>query len=72
MLVADVLIEKLSPIRTHMLELLKSPEYLEKVLESGSNKAKEIAATTWLEVSQKIGLERNITSTSSEIRKVIL
>lgn len=59
-LVADVLIEKLSPIRNRLQQLMDSPEYLEKVLDTGASQAKEIAENTWSEVSQKIGFQNNL------------
>lgn len=70
-LVADVLIEKLAPIRNRMQQLMDSPEYLEKVLETGASQAKEIAENTWSEVSQKIGFQSNLASASVKASKAV-
>lgn len=53
---ADVLIERLKPIREEILRYLKSPEYVNSVLSSGAEKAAQIAEQTIKEVKSKIGI----------------
>lgn len=55
MKLADVVIEKLSPIRKAIMEYLNEPQYLNQVLLKGAEKAKSIASTNWLEVRNKVG-----------------
>ncbi|XP_015603926.1 tryptophan--tRNA ligase, mitochondrial isoform X2 [Cephus cinctus] len=57
--VADVVIEKLTPIRERINQLIKEPQYLEKVLSDGAERATSIAVNTWLEVRNKVGLGNN-------------
>ncbi|XP_032674883.1 tryptophan--tRNA ligase, mitochondrial [Odontomachus brunneus] len=54
LVVADVVIEKLTPIRQQVLRLLKEPVYLEEVLKEGSDKATNLAAYCWTEVADKV------------------
>jgi tryptophanyl-tRNA synthetase len=53
---AELLIEKLEPIREKRKELQKKPEYVSKVLENGGNKAREIAEKKMAEVRKRMGL----------------
>ncbi|CAH0392872.1 unnamed protein product [Bemisia tabaci] len=52
---ADVLIEKLSPIREEIERLQNSPEYIHKILSEGATKAMTIAKPNWLEIKKKVG-----------------
>lgn len=54
-MVAQVLIEKFTPIRKEIIKLIDSPEYLSQVLQDGQQKANSIASETWQEVASKIG-----------------
>lgn len=54
-IVAEALVEKLTPIRQEILKLIDSPEYLSKVLKEGQQRANLIAIDTWQEVASKIG-----------------
>jgi len=53
---AELLIEKLEPIREKRKELQKKPGYVNDVLEKGANKAREIAERKMEEVRKKMGL----------------
>lgn len=52
---AEVIIEKLSPIREKYNELSANPDYIKKIIRLGTEKAKTIASQTMKEVRQKIG-----------------
>jgi len=52
---ADVAVEKLSPITKTMRELLESPDYIDKVLAEGAAKAQAIAGKTMSEVKGLVG-----------------
>lgn len=54
LVVADVVIEKLTPIRQQVLRLLKEPVYLEEVLKEGSDRAANLAMHCWAEVADKV------------------
>lgn len=54
---ADLLIEKLSPIRERKKELLKKPEYVNKILEAGAKKAGKIAKENMITIRKKMGLK---------------
>lgn len=59
--VADILIEKFSPIRQEIIKLMNSQEYLNQILKEGQQKANLIASETWDEVALKIGtIPKNI------------
>ena len=58
LVVADILVEWIRPIRTEASRLLSDPGYLEDVLEAGASKAVEIAAPTMELVRQRIGYDR--------------
>jgi len=53
---ADLLIEKLEPIREKRKELQKKPEYVYGILEKGANIARETAENKMVEVRKKMGL----------------
>lgn len=53
---ADLLIEKLKPIREKRKELQKKPEYVNMILEKGADRAREIAEKKMIEVREKMGL----------------
>lgn len=55
LLLADVVIEKLNPIRQRIEEYMNEPLYLQEVLQQGARKAEIIAVTNWLEVRNKVG-----------------
>lgn len=54
MLLADVVIEKLSPIREDILRLTKEPGYLDEILKEGAERATELATNCWMEVTEKV------------------
>ncbi|KAF7238119.1 Tryptophan--tRNA ligase, mitochondrial [Varanus komodoensis] len=54
--VAEAVIEKLAPIRSEFKRLKEDRSYLEKVLQTGAEKAKELAAPVYLEVKRLVGL----------------
>lgn len=54
LVVADVVIEKLTPIRQQILKLLEEPAYLDEVLKEGSDKATNLAMHCWTEVADKV------------------
>lgn len=55
LLLAEVIVEHLAPIREKIENYLKSPEYLYKILDVGAKKAAEIAETTLIEVKNIVG-----------------
>jgi len=55
-LLAKNISQELEPIRLKQLELAKKPEYIKKILEDGSKRARKIAQGTLKEVKKKIGL----------------
>lgn len=56
-MVAEALIEKFKPIREEINHLMASPEYLEEVLDTGSQRATLLAEITWLDVRQRVGFD---------------
>ncbi|XP_061493795.1 tryptophan--tRNA ligase, mitochondrial [Rhineura floridana] len=54
--VAEAVIEKLAPIRNEFMRLKEDRSYLEKVLRTGTEKAKELAAPTCWEIKRLVGL----------------
>ena len=59
---ADVIIEKLNPIRERIQQLLSEPQYLEQVLKEGAEKAGAIATPNLFDIREKIGFG-NVNST---------
>jgi tryptophanyl-tRNA synthetase len=57
--VAEVIQEKLEPLRQKVEEYMSEPQYIEQVLDSGAEKASVIAQQTWLDVKTKVGLQIN-------------
>lgn len=55
-LVAEVVIQRLTPIREEILRLRADPGHLEAVLAQGTCKARELAAPVLKEVRQRVGL----------------
>ncbi|XP_011061099.1 PREDICTED: tryptophan--tRNA ligase, mitochondrial [Acromyrmex echinatior] len=51
---ADIMIEKLSPIRKDILRLTREPAYLDEILKEGTERATELATNCWTEVTQKV------------------
>ncbi|MBI1974738.1 MAG: tryptophan--tRNA ligase [Parcubacteria group bacterium] len=60
MAVADMIIEKLTPIQTKFRDLVASPATLQDVLAKGRGKAKVFASQTLTEVKQKMGLSEGL------------
>ena len=56
----DVVINKISPIREEMNKLTTDKKYLQEILDSGSLRAKKIAADVLKEVYEVTGLNSNI------------
>lgn len=54
-MLADLIIEKLSPIRVEFSKLIKEPAYLQQILKDGTEKATEIATDCWQQVRKKVG-----------------
>ena len=54
MKLADIVIEKLSPIRKDILRLTREPAYLDEVLKEGTERATELATSCWTEVTEKV------------------
>jgi tryptophanyl-tRNA synthetase len=54
---AEVVVESLSPIRERTLELLDDPWELDGILESGAEKAREVARPTLHDAWAKLGLD---------------
>nr|XP_040143265.1 tryptophan--tRNA ligase, mitochondrial isoform X3 [Ictidomys tridecemlineatus] len=56
LVVADAVIEKFAPIKNEIEKLKMDKEYLEKVLQAGSAKAKELAYPVLQEVKKLVGI----------------
>jgi len=54
LVLADIVIEKLSPIRKDILRLTKEPAYLDEILKDGAERATELATNCWTEVTEKV------------------
>ena len=52
---AEVVIQELRPIREEAEKLMKDKEYLQKIYQSGAEKAEEIARKTLRKVYKKVG-----------------
>ncbi|XP_011504701.1 PREDICTED: tryptophan--tRNA ligase, mitochondrial, partial [Ceratosolen solmsi marchali] len=63
---ADILIDKLNPIREKIQLYMNQPKYLQKVLHEGTQKAKDIAFKNWLEVKDKVGYGTPIFSNNQQ------
>ncbi|XP_067674290.1 tryptophan--tRNA ligase, mitochondrial-like [Haliotis asinina] len=55
-MLADIVIEQLAPIRENVLKLKGDRSHLQQVLESGNERAREIAEETMKEVKKAVGL----------------
>lgn len=55
LVVADAVIEKFAPIKSEMAKLKMDKGYLQKVLQAGSAKAKELAYPVYQEVKELVG-----------------
>lgn len=53
--VADAVVERISPIRERVFELLDDPAELDRLLAKGAAKAREIASQTLADVYEKVG-----------------
>ncbi|KAK1123238.1 hypothetical protein K0M31_008869 [Melipona bicolor] len=71
LVLADVIVEKLTPIREEFSRLIKEPAYLQEVLRNGTESATEIASDSWCEVRNKIGFENDIFHVNKLIRNNI-
>ena len=71
LVLADVIVEKLTPIREEFSRLIKEPAYLQEVLRNGTERATEIASDSWCEVRNKIGFENDIFHVNKSIRNII-
>lgn len=69
-MLADIIIEKLTPIRQDVLQLIKEPAYLEEILKEGTERATELATNCWAEITDKVfgkctvGDKSNVKSTA--------
>ena len=54
---AEVVVEKLSPIRERALELLEDPRELDGILESGADRARKVASSTLQQAWTRMGLD---------------
>lgn len=52
----DLLISEISPIRENTLSILKNKNSIEKILENGSNRARDIASKKIITIKDKLGL----------------
>jgi len=59
LVVAEVIDEKLEPLRQKVQEYMSEPQYIEQVLDQGSERASVIAQQTWQDVKIRVGLELN-------------
>lgn len=57
-IVADAVIEVLSPIREQFIRLRKDEDYLDSVLNQGSIEAGKVAKENWKEIQHLLGLCR--------------
>lgn len=70
-MLADIVIEKLSPIRADISRLTKEPAYLDEILKKGTERATELATNCSEEVMNKVlGTDtiqevKNITNTAN-------
>src|SRR4051812_6422737 len=54
---AEVVVESLSPIRERTLELLDDPRELDKILEAGAERARDVARSTLRDAWARLGLD---------------
>jgi tryptophanyl-tRNA synthetase len=54
---AEVVVEKLSPIRERALELLEDPRELDGIRESGADRARKVASSTLQQAWTRMGLD---------------
>jgi tryptophanyl-tRNA synthetase len=55
---ADALVALIAPLRTRFTELLRDPEELDRILDSGAERARELGAPTLKEAYRAVGLAR--------------
>ncbi|XP_034184120.1 tryptophanyl-tRNA synthetase, mitochondrial isoform X1 [Osmia lignaria lignaria] len=60
LMLADLLIQELTPIREEFSRLIKERSYLQEILKNGSIKATEIASDCWNQVRKCVGFENDI------------
>ena len=56
---AEVIHEKLEPLRQKVQEYMSEPQYIEQILDRGSERASVIAHRTWQDVKTRVGLKLN-------------
>lgn len=71
LVVADLVIEKLTPIREKFSRLIKEPVYLQEILKSGTERATDIASDCWCEVQNKIGFKNDILHENKSVQNTI-
>ncbi|XP_043789778.1 tryptophan--tRNA ligase, mitochondrial isoform X1 [Apis laboriosa] len=71
LMLADFIIEKLTPIRKEYSKLIKDPMYLEEILKNGTEKAIEIANDCWYDVRNKIGFENDILCINESVQNIV-
>ncbi|XP_050585681.1 tryptophan--tRNA ligase, mitochondrial isoform X1 [Bombus affinis] len=71
LVVTDLVIEKLTPIREKFSRLIKEPVYLQEILKSGTERATDIASHCWCEVQNKIGFKNDILHENKSAQHII-
>lgn len=71
LVVADLVIEKLTPIREKFSRLIKEPVYLQEILRCGTERATDIASDCWCEVQNKIGFKNDILRENKSVQNII-
>nr|XP_003707551.2 PREDICTED: tryptophan--tRNA ligase, mitochondrial [Megachile rotundata] len=72
LMLADLLIQELTPIREEFSRLIKEQSYLEEILRNGTDKATEIANECWSQVQKYVGFENNDLSVKEEYMKNVI
>lgn len=72
LMLADLLIQELTPIREEYSRLIKEQSYLEEVLRNGSDKATEIANECWNQVRKYVGFVNNDLSVNEKYMKNVI
>lgn len=55
LMLADVIIDHLNPIRKRIKQYMNEPQYLQEILQEGARRAEVTAIANWLEVRNKVG-----------------
>jgi tryptophanyl-tRNA synthetase len=53
----EVIVEGLAPIREHALELLDDPAELDRILDSGAERARKVASPVLRDAKTRMGVE---------------